>query len=206
MASEEATNGAENHVPEEHDPAPGINLGGFHWQSVDKKLNQPVEHVPQQRFRALEVDSQRVAAAAAPVTPPPAPLPPLGSIKAFSGTFTGQGFNLIFRPRNDKTEAFPTPVAPESQGLPADNVLELNLTRETLAFSDQLGSVPNRGFGTQEDIFLNGVTYLQLVDDITDAATGTANPKTAKNIRKCIYTIHLPLISRHWLTRTVWLA
>lgn len=179
-ATEGITNGANGHLPGR--PAAGINFGDFHWQPVDDKINVPAEHAPQQRSRALEVDSQKVVAAAPVAEPAIPPPPPLGSIRAFSGTFTGRGFNMIFRPRNTKTESFSTPVAPESQGLPADNVLELNLTRETLAFSDQLGSVPNRGFDKQEDIFLNGVTYLQIIDDITDSASGTANPKTAKGI------------------------
>lgn len=165
-------------------PTPGIDLGGFRWQSVDEKLNQPVEHVPQQQFRALEVDSQKViapSASAAPAAKLPPP-PPLGTIKAFSGTFVGRGFNLIFRPRSNNFNTFPKPVAPESHGFPPDNVLELNLTRETLSFSQQLGSVPNRGLGAQDDIFLNGVTYLQLVDDITDTDQGTANSAKASSI------------------------
>lgn len=166
-------------------PAPGIDLGGFHWQSVDEKLNQPVEHVPQHQFRALEVESQKVVAPAAAVTAvktKPPPSPPLGTIKAFSGTFTGRGFNLIFRPRSNTFDNFPTTPVPDSNGGPPDNVLELNLTQETLAFSQQLGSVPNRGLLTQDDIFLNGITYLQLVDDITDPATGTSNSAKAANI------------------------
>lgn len=165
--------------------APGIDLGSFHWQAVDDRLNLPVEQVPQHQFRALAVDSQKVVAppaAAAAVAQKPPPPPPLGTIKAFSGTFVGQGFNLIFRPRSKKFNDFPKPVAPESHNFPPDNVLELNLTRETLSFSQQLGSVPNRGLGDQDDIFLNGVTYLQLVDDITDPTTGKANTAKAASI------------------------
>jgi hypothetical protein len=45
--------------------------------------------------------------------------------------------------------------------------LELNLTSESLSFSPSLGSVPNRGTATQQDIFLNGVPYLQTINDIT---------------------------------------
>jgi hypothetical protein len=45
--------------------------------------------------------------------------------------------------------------------------LELNLTSERLAFSPSLGSVPNRGTAAQQDIFLNGVPYLQTISDIT---------------------------------------
>jgi hypothetical protein len=46
-------------------------------------------------------------------------------------------------------------------------VLELNLTSETLSFAPNLGSIPNRGLGDQKDIFLNGVPYLQCIQDIT---------------------------------------
>jgi hypothetical protein len=41
------------------------------------------------------------------------------------------------------------------------------LTSETLSFSKSLGSVPNRGTGQQPDAFLNGVPYVQTVNDIT---------------------------------------
>jgi hypothetical protein len=53
---------------------------------------------------------------------------------------------------------------------PPDNVLELNLTDETMSFSNNLGSIPNRGSGPQADAFLNGVPYLQTINDVT---TGT---------------------------------
>ena len=85
--------------------------------------------------------------------------PPLGALSAFSGTFVGRGFNTIFRPQSSVTPSGPV--------LSGDNVLELNLTEETLSFSPPLGSVPNRGIASQSDIFLNGVPYLQSVVDIT---------------------------------------
>ena len=85
--------------------------------------------------------------------------PGLGALSAFTGTFVGNGFNTIFRPQNTVTPASPLPGG--------DNVLELNLTQETLSFSSPLGSVPNRGSGSQGDIFLNGVPYLQSVVDVT---------------------------------------
>src|SRR5438309_1515349 len=79
------------------------------------------------------------------VSPPP---PPLGPLEFFIGdddsrTFRGNGFNSIFRPQNFA-------VTPTDLGGPAnegnnDNVLELNLTEETLTFSRSLGSIPNRG-------------------------------------------------------------
>jgi hypothetical protein len=88
-------------------------------------------------------------------------VPSLGPLAAFAGTFRGRGFNQIFRPDSSTTPtALPSPVTG------SDNVLELNLTEETLAFSPSLGTVPNRGFG-QGDIFLNGVPYLQTINDVT---------------------------------------
>jgi hypothetical protein len=74
----------------------------------------------------------------------------------------GNGFNTIFRPNNTVT---PTPLPNPLP--PGDNILELNLTSEELAFSKSLGSVPNRGTTPQGDIFLNAVPYLQTIDDIT---------------------------------------
>jgi hypothetical protein len=88
--------------------------------------------------------------------------PSLGPLAAFTGTFRGSGFNLIFRPDSTKTPTtLPIPVTG------SDNVLELNLTLETLSFSRSLGSVPNRGSAAQGDIFLNGVPYLQTINDVT---------------------------------------
>jgi len=84
--------------------------------------------------------------------------PSLGPLAAFVGTFTGNGFNTIFRPQSAAT-----PTSPQG----GDNVLELNLTSETLSFSASLGSVPNRGM-VQGDIFLNGVPYLQTISDVTN--------------------------------------
>ena len=95
------------------------------------------------------------------VTPPPTPAP-LGPLALFVGDWAGNGFNTIFRPQNPLT---PTPL-PHPQPN-SDNILELNLTAETLSFSPPLGSVPNRGTNPQPDAFLNGVPYLQRIDDIT---------------------------------------
>ena len=92
---------------------------------------------------------------------PPASTPSLGPLAHFRGTFHGNGFGTIFRPDNSVT---PTHL-PASVG-PSDNVLELNLTHETLSFSAGLGSVPNRG-SVQGDAFLNGVAYLQTINDVT---------------------------------------
>ena len=83
-------------------------------------------------------------------------IPPLGPLAAFTGTFVGNGFNTIFRPKHT--------------GL--DNLLELNLTSETLSFTKSLGQVPNRGM-VQDDVGLNGVPYIQSIKDINDPE----NPK-----------------------------
>lgn len=93
----------------------------------------------------------------------PTPPPSLGPLVAFAGTFRGSGFNTIFRPDSKQTPTpLPKPVVPPA----TDNVLELNLTQETLSFSHSLGSVPNRG-EVQGDIFLNGIPYLQVINDVT---------------------------------------
>ena len=104
----------------------------------------------------------RIAAAAPSLAPPT-----LGGLAGLAGTFTGNGFNTIFRPQNPATPTpLPIPV-PTS-----DNVLELNLTSETLSFSSGLGSVPNRG-SIQGDIFLNGVPYVQSINDVTNPGQST---------------------------------
>jgi hypothetical protein len=113
----------------------------------------------------------------APIDEPP---PPLGVLDYFTGTFFGTGFNTIFRPNSvsPTTTKFPNPVLPAPPAPPNVAVLELNLTTELLSFSTSLGSVPNRGFDTQNDIFLNGVSYLQTVNDVTNTATGKADGRS----------------------------
>jgi hypothetical protein len=96
------------------------------------------------------------------VAAPSIPPPPLGPLSAFAGDWVGNGFNTIFRPDNTVT---PTPLPIPVPG--SDNILELNLTSESLSFSRSLGSVPNRGTTPQGDVFLNGVPYLQTIKDIT---------------------------------------
>ena len=96
--------------------------------------------------------------------------PSLGAIAGFTGNWTGNGFNTIFRPDSPQTPTvLPVPV----NG--SDNVLELNLTSETLSFSTSLGSVPNRG-RVQADAFLNGIPYLQSINDITVAGQSIGIP------------------------------
>ena len=105
-------------------------------------------------------------------TPSTSPAPPLLVLDNFQGTFVGNGFNTIFRPQSSVTPTiFPNN---PTQGV-TDNVLELNLTTETLTFADALGSVPNRGLFGQGDIFLSGVPYVQTINDVTNPATGKAD-------------------------------
>jgi hypothetical protein len=104
-----------------------------------------------------------------PVLANPILTPGLGPLAAFTGTFTGNGFNTIFRPNLGSPTVLPVPPVG-----PGDNLLELNLTLETLSFSQPLGTVPNRG-EVQPDAFLNGVPYLQQISDVT-IPPGLTNP------------------------------
>ena len=122
----------------------------------------PTEQVLEETrgFRWGEVPptrERRLAALAAPAEPD------LGGIAGFVGTFRGNGLNTIFRPQDFAVT--PTPLPNPANG-PNDNILEINLTEETLAFSKALGSIPNRGM-VQGDAFLNGIPYLQTINDVS---------------------------------------
>lgn len=68
----------------------------------------------------------------------------------------GSGFNMIWRPNFGQASG------------PQDFFLELNMTTETLDFTDITGTgIANRGF-KQEDVFLGGIAYLQAIDDSFD--------------------------------------
>lgn len=84
------------------------------------------------------------------------PSDPLGPLAELPGTWTGNGFNTIWRPHN--------PASPQ------DRFLELNLTTETLVFSKINGPIPNRGL-LMPDINLFGVTYMQQISE-TSSGTG----------------------------------
>lgn len=111
-------------------------------------------------FKISEILPRRPGPGPGPLPPPVAP-PDLGPLAVFAGNWQGKGFNTIFRPNSTAT---PTPLPRPAGG---DNILELNLTSETLSFSSSLGSVPNRGM-VQGDAFLNGVPYLQAINDVTN--------------------------------------
>ncbi len=74
----------------------------------------------------------------------------LGLLQDLSGSWAGQGFNLIARPDFEGN---------------ANLYLQLNQTHETLKIDPIGSSIPNRGFG-QGDIELFGLTYLQKISDI----------------------------------------
>lgn len=119
-------------------------------------------------IHATEVEVVEPKTTTAPVDPP------LGVLEHFKGNFVGTGFNMIFRPKNP--QSLP-PMAKET-GVPAerdDNILELNLTTERLKFKKPLGDVPNRGLFGQVDISLNGVPYVQRINDVTNHNTGRAD-------------------------------
>lgn len=96
--------------------------------------------------------------------PAPEPQSQLGVLANFNGSFTGSGFNTIFRPHSGTNTTFPR-----------DNILELNLINDTISFSTELGSVPNRGLMSQSNIFLNGISYVQAVSAVTNEETGKAD-------------------------------
>jgi hypothetical protein len=91
------------------------------------------------------------------------PQPSLGPLEKFTGVFEGKGFNTIFLPHFVGPKQIP-----DDPGGTADNVLQLNLTKETLSFIDidRLAKIPNRGM-VQRDIFFAGVSYMQFIQDIT---------------------------------------
>jgi len=89
-----------------------------------------------------------------------------GRHRGFHRDVQGTGLNTIFRPQDFAVS--PTPLPNPATG-PDDNILEINLTQETLSFHPPLGSIPNRGM-VQGDVFLNGIPYLQTIKDVSDPA------------------------------------
>jgi len=75
----------------------------------------------------------------------------LGLLEELKGTWTGKGFNVIWRPFHGTSPG-------------EDHFLELNLTDETLQFDEIPGPIPNRGL-LQDDITMFGLWYLQQIQD-----------------------------------------
>ena len=91
------------------------------------------------------------AATGEPATLAAAAADPLGPLAGLAGNWTGQGFNVIWRPH---------PLKPSGQ----DRFLELNVTSEQLNFGPALRDIPNRGL-LQPNISLAGLNYLQQISD-----------------------------------------
>ncbi|KAK3990703.1 hypothetical protein QBC44DRAFT_380343 [Cladorrhinum sp. PSN332] len=110
---------------------------------------------------------------------PPSDNPPLGILSLLEGkAFRGTGFNMIFRPNSGPPPlgtSFRNPISPPAPQGVSNNVLELNLMTETWTFSTGIGIVPNRGLGSQGNINLNAIQYLQTVNDVTNPHTGKAD-------------------------------
>ena len=87
----------------------------------------------------------------------------LGPLAGLVGTWTGEGFNVIWRPNHPPRGQFDQ-----------DHFLELNRTTEHLEFSVLRGQIPNRGL-LQPDIPLHGLNYLQQISDANVLDHG--NPK-----------------------------
>jgi hypothetical protein len=88
----------------------------------------------------------------------------LGPLASLVGSWTGTGFNAIWRPDNNQP--------PENSAI--HRFLELNLTNDSFDFQVIPGAVPNRGFNTQADLNLYGLHYLQRVSD--------ADPKPSPSV------------------------
>ena len=93
--------------------------------------------------------------AAAAIAPDAAGETPLGQLANLSGSWSGTGFNTIWRPHHPGQDHF----------------LELNVTTEELTFSAIPGAIPNRGL-LQNDITMHGLSYLQQIQDINIIVNG----------------------------------
>ncbi|KAG8534334.1 uncharacterized protein KY384_001178 [Bacidia gigantensis] len=164
-------------------PAPMLDLRGFKWDTVDEKI-QGTHHredappAPKQQVAALPPQLEKQ------LEKPKDSFLPSFPLEQFHGTYAGNGFNLIWRPRANDDATFPTTsnASAKTPVGPNDNILELNLTREQLTFGENIGKIPNRGFLNQPDINLAGLPYLQTVQDVTFPTTGKGDNPIATSI------------------------
>jgi hypothetical protein len=96
------------------------------------------------------IETVETAQAVGAAQPSAGPADPLGPLAQLEGTWTGHGFNTIWRPHN--------PAGPQ------DRFLELNLTDETIVFTRINGPIPNRGL-LMSDINMFGLTYMQQISE-----------------------------------------
>jgi hypothetical protein len=89
-------------------------------------------------------------------------------------TWKGPGFNMIWRPNNPAV----TPDFGDER-----HFLQLNMTEETLSFTDISGptGIANRAL-LQKDIFLGGVAYLQTINDSFDNSGQHFEPGVFNNV------------------------
>ena len=80
----------------------------------------------------------------------------LGPLAGLAGSWSGRGFNAIWRPHRG----------------PSDHFLELNVTNDQIDLAAINGLIPNRGF-VQGQIFLSGLTYLQQISDANVTVSGS---------------------------------
>jgi hypothetical protein len=103
-------------------------------------------------------ETEDIASVAAVQATAPLISGPLGSLSQLPGTWVGEGFNSIWRPHD---------ISASSQ----DRFLELNLTSETLVFTEINGDIPNRGL-FMPDIVMRGLTYMQQISERNDPTQG----------------------------------
>lgn len=175
---------SDDHGRQEVPRPPKISTGGFFWRPTDIKVMEMAAGEPAAKFAArappavpaVQVAALKVVGEQIPRFTTLPNEPPLltkedGNVLSFlqKRTFAGKGFNMIFRPRSNK------PLKGDEVPGSQDNVLQLNLTQETMTFSESLGKIPNRGLFEQEDIILKGISYVQKVDDLMNPKTGQAD-------------------------------
>lgn len=164
-------------------PVASISTGGFFWRPTDIKVMELAAGIDAAKFApaakvaaappSIQISAPQIVGTQVPRFTTVPNEPPLltkedGNVLSLlqKRNFQGKGFNTIFRPRSNK------PLKGDEVPGSNDNVLQLNLTQESLTFSESLGKIPNRGFGGQEDIELKGISYVQRVDDLTNPKTG----------------------------------
>jgi hypothetical protein len=95
----------------------------------------------------------------------------LGPLAFLAGSWSGPGFNAIWRPDNPKSPPLTTPPGQTKR------FLELNLTNDSFNFQVIPGVVPNRGLNPQTDLSLYGLHYLQRVSDADPAPSPKVLPQ-----------------------------
>ena len=79
----------------------------------------------------------------------------LGPLAGLAGSWSGRGFNAIWRPHTGASDHF----------------LELNVTNDQIDLEVINGNIPNRGL-VQGQIFMRGLTYLQQISDANVKVNG----------------------------------